>query len=558
MAKNLIKNAIKGLYPEVDFDVLPTPDPKLGDYSANIAFVLAKNSGKSPVEFVKQVKESIAGKLEDVCDIETAPNGFINFFLKSDFLQEQLKNINENKDYGRNKTLEGKTVMVEYTDPNPFKLFHIGHLMPNVIGESIARLHEANGAKVIRVNYQGDIGLHVAQAIWGIKNMEIEMPTGDKEAVEFLGRAYALGNKAYREDEKAKTEIEEINMKVFSRADKEINDLYDKGRKASLNYFDEIYKKLGTKFDHYFFESESGPEGLKVIKDHPDIFIESEGAVIFKGEDYGLHTRVFINSKGLPTYEAKELGVNKKKFEIYHPDLSLIVTGNEINDYFKVLLKVMELIAPDIALKTRHIGHGMLRLSTGKMSSRTGEVVTADSLIEQTKDRIKEKEKVEIGAEMREKNRQVIAIGAIRYSILKQNIGQDIIFDFDKSLAIHGDSAPYLQYSYARLNSIIAKAGGRGDGNLSLLTDPSELVLIKHLLKFPEIITDACHLITPHIVATYLFELATLSNGYYEKIRIIEDENILRRNARLLLISSVAKILQNGLGLLGIETLDKI
>jgi arginyl-tRNA synthetase len=454
--KTWLKDKIKLYFPEVDFDILIPPAEELGDYSTNIAFKMAET--QVPKEKPEEIAKEIIAKLKQDKElinvfekIEVVRPGFINFYLSNNFLKKSLVDIIKNDKYGFNETMRGKTVMVEYTDPNPFKLFHIGHLMSNTIGESIARLYEASGAKVLRANYQGDVGLHVAKAIWGMlkQNQESKINNLEKWNMDRIGQAYAAGAKAYEENENARKEIEDINVKIYDRSDEDINKAYDLGRKLSLDYFETIYKKLGTKFDRYFFESEAADDGLKIVKEHPEVFVESEGAKVFKGERYGLHTRVFVNSQGLPTYEAKELGVNKKKFDQDKLDLSIIITGNEINEYFKVLLKVMELTIPEVAKKTKHISHGMLRLPGGKMSSRTGEIITVELLIKQVKSKLPESETDEI--------KDKIAISAIKYSILKQSPGRDIIFDFEKSLSVKGDSAPYLQYTYARLRSILDK-----------------------------------------------------------------------------------------------------
>ncbi|OGM96282.1 MAG: arginine--tRNA ligase [Candidatus Yanofskybacteria bacterium RIFCSPHIGHO2_02_FULL_38_22b] len=571
--KSWLRDKIEEFYPNIDFDILippsfASPSHKasegkldLGDYSVNLAFVLVKKEKKNP----KEVGEELVAKFSKdkefqkrFSKIELAGGGFINFYLKDDYVRERLVEISKEKDFGYNDEMKGKTVMVEYTDPNPFKLFHIGHLMSNTIGEAIARLYEASGAKVWRVNYQGDVGLHVAKTIWGMNSLPgskdgVNYAPSEEDSlgkkVGYLGEMYAKGSWAYSS---FKEEIEKINQKIYDRSDSKINKLYDLGKKWSLEYFEETYKRLGTKFDHYFFESETGPNGLSIINQNKKIFTESEGALIFKGEDYGVHSRVFINSKGLPTYEAKELGLNKEKFDKYNPDLSIIITGNEINDYFKVLLKVMELVMPEVAQKTRHIGHGMLRLSTGKMSSRTGDVVTADSLIKQTKERLPESE---------DNIKEKIAIGAIKYSILKQSPGHDIIFDFEKSLSVKGDSAPYIQYTYARLNSIVNKA----DSYKTLktikpeyLNEAVELSLIKNILKFTDVIQESGQELAPQQVALYIYELAVAANRFYEEVRVLKDDNEERRNARLMLVETTAEVLKRGLNLLGIEVLERI
>lgn len=555
MIKVWLKDKIQQYYPDFEFEVLIPPDEKMGDYSVNLAFVLAKKNGTSPADEGKKIlKKFLADREfgERFGSIEFAAPGFVNLFLKKEFLHEQLLKISKDERFGLNERLKGKIVMVEYTDPNPFKLFHIGHLMSNAIGEAIARLYEASGAKVLRVNYQGDVGLHVAKAIWGMKYGGKSMPEKNDsldKKMEFLGYAYAYGSAAY-ENPEFKTKIEEINDKIYKKDDDKIQELYEKGRKWSLEYFETIYEKLGTKFDHYFFESETGSDGLDIVKKHPDIFVESDGAIVFKGEEYDLHTRVFINSKGLPTYEAKELGLNKKKFDLYSPDLSVIVTGNEIFGYFKVLLKAMELVMPDVAAKTRHVPHGMLRLPTGKMSSRTGDVITADSLIEQIKAKLPESDDVSVN--------EKIAIGAIKYSILKQSPGHDVIFDFEKSLSVKGDAAPYLQYTYARLNSIVAKAGQKPTSDFIDLSEPVELALIKRVLKLPDVVMESSEEIAPQHLALYLYELANDASRFYESVRVLDDDNTERRNARLMLVETVATVLKCGLNVLGIETPERV
>jgi arginyl-tRNA synthetase len=399
-----------------------------------------------------------------------------------------------------------------------------------------------------------------------MKQLSSETPAEDEAPVvkmDFLGKAYAFGSKAFEGKPETKEEIIGINKKIYERTDDAINALYDLGLAWSLAYFETVYARLGTKFNDYFPESSIGDDGLAVVRAHKDIFKESDGAIIFSGEEYGLHTRVFVNSQGLPTYEAKELGLNKKKFALYPLDLSIVVTGNEINEYFKVLMKAMELTIPDVAAKTRHVSHGMLRLPSGKMSSRTGDVITADALLKNIKAKLLEhvSEKSDLDAAGREVVTEVIAIGAIKYSILKQAPGQDIIFDFEKSLSVHGDSGPYLQYTYARLRSILRKSQeprAMSHEVIKALDSESELALMRRLFEFPEIIASAGQRLAPNLLATYLHQLAMTANHFYESTPILKDENAERRDARLALIETTARVLMSGLGLLGIQAPEKI
>ncbi len=375
--------------------------------------------------------------------------------------------------------------MVEYTDPNPFKVFHIGHLMTNVIGESLARLAEFSGAEVKRANYQGDVGLHVAKALWGMMQTRDEMPNEGAsltERTDYLGRSYARGAAAYDEKEDAKRDIHELNKYVYAihghpmsvdggTSDvrghgTDVQTLYETGRRWSLEHFEELYRKLGTKFDFYFFESEVAGPGKKLVEAHTarGIFEESDGAVVFRGEKQGLHTRVFLTKEGLPTYEAKELALAREKYEKYPYDLSLIITANEITDYFRVLLAAMREIFPDLAAKTRHVAHGMLRFASGKMSSRSGNVVTGESLIEDSMTLAREK--IQRGRDIPEEEFETIAeavgIGALKYAILRQQRSRDIMYDAEKSFSLEGDSGPYVQYAYVRARSVLEKARSSG------------------------------------------------------------------------------------------------
>ncbi len=544
---NKLKNILIELGVENPNVVLNYPaQMQMGDISTNISMLYAKQLGKNPFELAEEIKNKF--DLEKI-KVEAVNPGFLNFFFSPEYFTENVsKIIKEGNNFGKNQNLLGQKTIIEYTDPNPFKEFHIGHLMPNVIGESISRILEKNGAEIQRANYQGDVGLHVAKAVWAMKKGTDLM------------QAYALGHKAYEEDEEAKKEIIEINKKIYDRSDEVINELYESGRQKSLLYFEVMYKILGTKFDHYFFESEVADFGKEtVLKNVGGVFEESEGAIVFKGENHDkkLHTRVFINKEGLPTYEAKELGLAKLKYDTYPYDTSIVITGNEINEYFKVLLKAMSLVFPELAVKTKHISHGMLKLSEGKMSSRTGNVITATTLINQVTEKILEKMK---DGEIPESEKGIIAeivgLGAIKYTILRQAIGGDIIFDFDKSISFEGDSGPYLQYATVRANSILNKAS-----NISAsekLPDGWQTANLERLLeRFEGIVERAGVEYAPHHITTYLTELAGEFNSFYASGKII-DEADNASGYKLSLTKAFVHIMTSGLDLLGIRVPEKM
>ncbi|USN88208.1 MAG: arginine--tRNA ligase [Candidatus Nomurabacteria bacterium] len=499
---------------------------------------------------------ALEGQIEYVDRIEIAGPGFLNFYLSRDFFTAEIARINNSpEEWGKSDSWAGKKVLVEYTDPNPFKEFHIGHMFTNAVGESIARLFMMNGADTKCVNYQGDVGLHVANAIWGMKKIGIDR---DQEfSARELGQAYALGATAYKEDETAQAEIRDINKKVYERSDEEINKLYDAGRRVSLEYFETIYQTLGTKFDSYFFESETGPLGKEIVVSHPEIFPESDGARIFRGEDHGLHTRVFLNKEGLPTYEAKELALAKlKEDRLGEYDLSVVSTANEINEYFKVLKKALSFIYPDLAEKTEHIGHGMVRLTTGKMSSRTGDVIAANDFI----DDVTETALAKIAEGKTEPNGELakdVAIAAIKYSTLRGSILQDSIFDKEKALSFEGDSGPYLQYTHARIASVLEKAETAGLAE-NIANAPDTPYQVERIIyQFPEVIEIALQERAPHKVVGYLTELAGEFNSFYgkEKIADTTDEHA---PYKIALAKAVKTTLKNGLWVLGIKAPERM
>jgi len=566
--KNLIKDALKNLNIEVSNIVLEHPeDFKNGDYSTNVALAIAKSIERNPKELAEKIVTEIIRLNVDknIEKIEIAGAGFINFYLSRKFFSRSIEEIlNKAENFGKNDVLKDKKIMVEYTDPNPFKPFHIGHLMSNAIGESISRLIEFSGAKIVRANYQGDLGLHIAKAIYGLlKNEELQSREGTHNLqASNIGRAYALGAEVYEIDEKAKKEIEEINKKIYARSDKKINEIYEWGFEATMETFEDLYKILGTKFDFYFLESEMADIGRDIVNENMGkVFEESDGAIVFKAEkhDPKLHTRVFITSQGLPTYETKELGLTVEKFKTDPDlDLSIAITANEQMDYMRVVAKALSLVHPNFENRMKHITHGMMRLSTGKMGSRKGNVVTGEALLNDVRDAILEKmTDREFSNTEREKVASDVGVSAIKYSILKQGIGADIIYDFEKSISFEGDSGPYLQYSYARANSILEKAQKE-----NILPDPHafppEIFEVEKLLyKFPEVVFRSVTEYEPHYIANYLIEIARAYNSFYGNTMII-DKNDKTSPYKIALTYAFSYVMKNGLHLLGIEAPKKM
>ncbi len=586
-------------------------DMSHGDYATNVAMIFAPKAKKSPLALAIEIVEKLKNVVSpDIEKIEIAGPGFINFSLKGSVYRKTISDILATGDtYGTN-TSEKKKIAFEYTDPNPFKVFHIGHLMANTAGESLARLAEASGAEVKRFCYQGDVGRHIALTMWGLRLMDTGIPQESasiSDKVAYLGKAYALGATTFKKLEdaskeagevdeqgranstdfkKMEDEVRELNRKIYDRSDAELNDIYDKGKEWSLQHFEELYEILGTKFDRYFFESQVTEKGIEIVKANTaphgaKVFEKSNGAIIFPGEKYGLHTRVFLNKDGLPTYDGKEIGLIPTKYDAYNYDLGVTVTANEQDEYFKVVFKAASLIPSlgEITPKMKHVSHGMLKLTTGKMSSRTGDVITGESLlmdmIEQSLEKMKEREMVEDEKKVVAKD---VAVAAIKYTVLRQSLGRDIVFDPEKSLSFEGDSGPYLQYAYVRARSILAKAKDVGVVQYVDMAGMSEdagkdidsavdggdvtvggimLKLEKTLARYPETIERAWKDLSPHHVANYLIDLAGTFNSFYANTQIVKVDDITSAY-KVALVQAFSIVIKNGLNVLGIRVPEKM
>lgn len=344
--KDTLVKAINKVISEMEIEVpsimIDYPaDMSHGDLYTNVAMMLAKKAGKNPFDLANEIAEGLKKlSIKNITKIEAVKPGFINFSIEDTYFDSAIKTVlHEKIHYGKNQSMKGKKAIVEFTDPNPFKIFHIGHVMANAVGESVARLLEWTSADVKRFCYQGDVGRHVALTIYGLRLMETPFPNEKvslHDRVTFLGQAYAKGSAHLKNNPEIMDVVQEINKKIYERSDNEVNEIYDKGREWSLEYFEEIYKILGTKFDRYFFESESAGPGIKAVQDGlvKGIFEKSDGAIIFDGEKYGLHTDVLITKVGLPTYAGKEIGLAEMKYNAFPYDTGITVTANEQNDFF--------------------------------------------------------------------------------------------------------------------------------------------------------------------------------------------------------------------------------
>ncbi len=561
--KNDIEKLLRkaGVEEKIEFTI--PPNVEMGDVAFG-CFGIAKAQKKSPAEVAKQLHSAIRLQTSALIERIEFSGPYINFFLNENATAKSvLKDIDKQKEkYGAHKFGKRKKVLVEYGCPNPLKAFHLGHLKNLITGESVARILGNGGYAVKRVNYQGDVGMHVAKALWGIQAMSQEFEQiKDKplqERVEFLGRAYAYGATHFENDAKAKAEITLFNERVYAK-DPGIQSVYQMTRQWSLDYFDTIYTKLGTAYDRMYFESEV-VTGKKIVETYlrKGVFIRSDGAIVFSGSKYGLHDRVFVNSQGYPTYEAKELALAKLHFAEYSPDQVIHVVGKEQTEYFKVVFKALGIIMPKTQGKEFHLIGGYLQLKgEKKMSSRTGNIITGDALIaevEKQVDRVMAEMRAETKAEIRTK----VTVAALKYAMLKSGVSDDIAFDMATSISTHGDSGPYLLYIVARIKSILEKSEIRNPkSEIPTVVEAIEKQLVLKLAAYPEVTKEAAEKLDPSKIAHYLLELAQTFNSFYEQCPVLQVEES-ARSFRLRLIKAVEQVMTSGLWLLGIETVEEM
>lgn len=538
-------------------NLVETPkDKSLGDYSFP-CFSLAKKFKKNPSE----IAENLVGKIKSENDFEKveAVGGYVNFFVDGKELFRKVVSdvLKEGKKYGSSskKNLREK-IMVEFSQPNTHKAFHVGHLRGTSLGESLARILEFSGNKVVRANYSGDTGMHVAKWIWYYKKYYKKELSGDEGEI---AKIYVDAVKKIGDNKKYIAEVEEINRKLHNKKDKELERLWRETRKISLDAFERIYSELNTHFDEYFFESEVEDEGKKIAEElvKKKIAEVSDGAVIMDLKKYGLNVWVLLRSDGTVLYSAKDLALAERKFKRFKIDRSIYVVGAAQRLHFYQLFKTLELMGFKEAKKCEYVPVTEVRFPWGKMSSRTGE----NTLYSEFKEKIVGLAVKEVEKRFKLESTEVydralaIAIASMKYVMLKQDTNKNLIFDPKEALKFEGDTGPYLLYSYARAQSILRKAKYRRTNSKleSLKVKDSEKTLTSEILRFPEIVSHASINLAPNLIANYAYELSKRFNEFYHDVQVIgsnEEKNMLK------LVDAFSQTLENSLDLLGIPVIE--
>ncbi|MCR5832439.1 MAG: arginine--tRNA ligase [Candidatus Saccharibacteria bacterium] len=536
-----IQNDIKELFDvEIEPEVTVAPETVEADFSSNVAMKLSGILHANP----REIATKIAEKMPEF-KAEVAGPGFLNFILLDEYFAGKIDGFVE--DFAKNISCDeysGKTVICEFSDPNPFKVLHVGHLYTSIVGDAISRLFEYAGAKVVRANFGGDVGLHVGKTLWALKK------SGMKDfTIEDIAKKYVEGTAAYDEDEEAKAEIVKINKEIYTIAENDLHgselaDIYWRGRELSYQYFEDFYNRIGVKFDKYYPESTVAGRGLAEVKKGlaAGVYEISDGAVVYRGDTkLNLHTRVFINQEGLPTYEAKDVGLIFTKWDDYHFDKSVIITANDIIDYMKIVLASIGEMNPELPARTTHLTHGNVKLPGNvKMSSRKGNFLKAVDIL----NLITEELKNEYNSED-----EKVVLGATKYAFLKYKMGGDIIFDPKESVKMTGNSGPYLLYSCVRAKKILSKIGDK-KAELAGELNTFERALSKKIVQYKDVLNEAVTEMAPHKVCNFLYELAQEFSRFYENCPVAGDA---REAERAQIIRAYLNVMEHGLNILGIQ-----
>ena len=555
LMNDIIAGIIKERYGQTIKVEVTRPEPQFGDFATNVALQLAKPLGRNP----REIAEEIAASLRDTGNyekVEVAGPGFINITLSGSVLlaliREEPRAINM-----------GQDVVLEYSCPNAFKELHTGHLYQTIFGDILARLLLVSGATVHRTSFGGDVGLHVAKCLWGMRQelggekpeKLADIPDDAFERSRWISRCYVIGATAYEGDEATKNDIDELNKTIYGFHDTNDHDsplakIYWQTRQWSFDYFDAFYQTIDVVPMRYIPESSTAPIGLKVVREQllKGNLKESEGAVVFEGdESKHLHTRVFVTSRGLPTYETKDIGVIWLEKQDYQFDRRYLITGNDQREYMRVVFAAAETFRPELAGTMTHLTNGTVRFADGKkMSSRLGNVTRAVDVLDVVREKVR-------SLVSDESNVEAVTLGAIKYVFAKYKLGGDIAFDINETVSLAGNSGPYLQYAHARARSVLEKSNAVFAQPTKVLLE--DRALVRKLGEYHEVVAHAAKSLEPHYICNYLFELAQEFNRYYENNRVIGGD---LEEHRVSLVALYADTLKAGLAILGIHAPEKL
>lgn len=554
-------------------------DMNHGDFSTNIALRHAKLLKQNPITLAEKMVENIQPD-KYIAKAEVAKPGFINVWINAEYLFEELSRVHTLGDrYGSSSWGKGKKWLIEHTSPNPNKAMHLGHLRNNVTGMSIANIWEFNGIEVIRDCIDNNRGIAIAKLMWGYlkfahkegKEMtdlhywfthQDEWHTPDIQSIRadmFVDQLYVKASDDFK-DKKIEEQVRQLVVD-WEAGNPENRALWQKVLQFSYEGQALTFKRLGNKWDKVWHEHEHYQEGKDLVQEglEKKVFKKlKDGAVLTNLENYNLPDTIVLKKDGTSLYITQDLALTKLKIETFHPDKLFWVLGPDHTLAFKQLFAVCEQLGIAKLENLVHIPFGYMSIKgKGKMSSRAGNVVYIEDLLDQAKEKILTMfEERKFTGEDKDSTAEKMAVAAVKYSILKVGRTTDTAFDFETSLSLDGDSGPYLQYTYVRAQSVLREQ--QIDlSKISYKPEVEEIILLRMIANFQEVVLQAAKEYAPNIISTYLFHLAQQYNLVYQKYPILKADSEIK-NFRLLLTKSVAQIIKNGLALLGIETVEKI
>lgn len=583
--QELIGNKLKGLYPELTDNLIQIQKTRAefdGDMTL-VVFPLLRITKKNPVESGNFIGEFLQKEIPMITGFNVV-KGFLNLEIDSKYWLEQFNTVLETENYGKHNT-SGKTYIVEYSSPNTNKPLHLGHLRNNFLGYSVAEILKANGHEVVKTQIINDRGIHICKSMLAWEKFgKGETPAssglkGDK----LVGKYYVAFDKKYKEEiaellEAGKTkeeaekqapiliEAQEMLMK-WENNDPETVELWKTMNSWVYEGFAVTYDTMGVNFDKLYYESETYILGKDIVEEGLEkkvLYKKEDGSVWCDLADEKMDDKLLLRGDGTSVYMTQDIGTAVERFKDYPNTTGMIYTvGNEQDHHFKVLFVILKKLGYSFANECSHLSYGMVNLPTGRMKSREGTVVDADDLMQDVIDDAKaiaeERGHLEgMNEEQKAELYKTIGLGGLKYYLLKVDPRKSMMFNPEESIDLNGNTGPFIQYTYARTQSILRKQTASGTIGIETEIEKSELDIIKHLVGLPEMIAEAGKNQSPALVSNYTYELVKLYNSFYQSVSIFKEEDENKQNLRLLLTKQVAETVEFTMNLLGINVPEKM
>ncbi|WP_289054336.1 arginine--tRNA ligase [Carboxylicivirga marina] len=590
--KASVVSAVKKLYAtdiaEESVQIQLTRKDMKGDYTI-VVFPLLNISKKNPIETGKELGECIQEDCADVSEFEVV-KGFLNLQLSTSYWTNLLNENVHNEQYGITEADDkSPLVMIEYSSPNTNKPLHLGHIRNNLLGYSLSRIVSANGNQVVKTNIVNDRGIHICKSMLAWKKWgEGQTPesTG-KKGDHLVGDFYVKFDQEYKKEQAALIEAgqtkdeAEANSALMKEAremlvkweahDTEVYGLWEQMNQWVYQGFDVTYKKMGVDFDKIYYESDTYKVGRDMVLEGLDkkaFYRRDDNSVWADLEKDGLDEKLLLRTDGTSVYMTQDIGTAKLRYDDYNIDKMVYVVGNEQNYHFKVLAIVLDRLGLNWGKDLVHFSYGMVELPEGKMKSREGTVVDADDLMQDmintARDMSKELGKLEgYSEEEAEKVYEMIALGALKYFMLKVDPRKNMTFDPKESIDFNGNTGPFIQYTYARIQSIYRKAKANGiaisdKADLNTELSEKEIQLMRMVSNFPAVVAEAGKVYSPALIANFVYDLAKEFNQFYHESPIAVEEDETKRSMRLLLCKSVGTVIKNGMWMMGVDVPERM